>query len=107
MTDSYCRVPCDFLLALRQARVSQLGFELILYILSLTYKRWIRHKSLESCGLDWIDFKQREINRACWGKNSTVEINRSLDNLLPKEIVVIDSQVKKIRINYNYETWSI
>jgi hypothetical protein len=107
MDENFCSTPCNFKTALRQAKVSQLGHELILYIETLTYKRWIRHKTLDSCGLDWIDFKMRKINRECWGLNRTKEINYALSNLLPKEIVVVDSQIKKIRLNYNYETWNI
>lgn len=107
MEEKYCSIPCNFLTALGQAGISQLGYNLILYMMSLTYKRWIRHKTLESCGLDWIDFNQRKINRECWCIDNTKEVKRALENLLPKHIIVFDSSIKKIRINYNYMTWGI
>jgi hypothetical protein len=107
MSEKFCREPCGFKSALRQARVSQLGHELVLYVQENTYKRWIRHKTVEPCGLDWIDYKQRKINRECWGVNRTKEIKDALKNLLKKNIIVTDSQIDKIRINYDYETWDI
>jgi len=107
MSEKFCSTPCTFNAALRQARVSQLGHELILYMQEKTYKRWIRHKTLEPCGLDWIDYKQRKINRECWGINNTKEIQRALGILISKNIVIYDSEFSKIRINYDYETWSI
>jgi len=107
MNEGYCSIPCDFLTALGQAGMSKLGYDLFHYMLRLTYKRWIRHRTLDSCGLDWIDYKQRKINRECWGIDNTKEIQRALGILVSKNIVIYDSQVSKIRINYDYETWSI
>lgn len=107
MSNEFCSIPCDFLTALGYAGISKCGYDLILYLLRSTYKRWIRHKTLDSCGLDWVDYKQRKLNRECWGINNTKEIKYAIDNLLSKEIIVIDSRISKIRINYNYETWNI
>lgn len=104
---NYVCLPYNFINGLNQVGISKLGYQLILWMGIKTSKRWIRDKSSESNPLDWIDLNFRQINRECWGKNSTQEIRRALGKLGAMEIIVYNSNIDKIRINYKPETWSI
>ena len=103
----YTCIPFEFIRALNQVGTTKVGYELILWMLSKTSRRWIRNKTTESSGLDWIDLNLRSINRSCWGKNRTIEITRALQNLGSKDIIVYNCDIDRMRINYKTETWNI
>ena len=106
--EKYLCMPHVFSTALRlNAKVSRNDYLLIFYIMTQTYKRWIRDKNLESNGLDWIDLNYEKINRECFNQKGSMATRRSLNRLSSQNIIVYDRNISKIRINYKPDTWSI
>lgn len=105
--EKYFCTPANFWIALTQVGVSKIGYELIGYMQLKTYKRSIRDKTTNMNPLDWIEYKQRKINRECWGRNNVMEVKRAVENLAPRNIIVFNEAISKVRINYKPETWNI
>jgi uncharacterized membrane-anchored protein len=90
-----------FLKCLGIADVSKLGYMLLIYIQSQFLYSNKKNYTMS------IKYNQNKIDKECFGGKSNNSTSRALKNLCEKNILIYNPESRKIKINFNVETWYV